>query len=149
MEKQGVSLKHISEQELREKGIILEEVVAGETTCIQGMDENDYLVGYARVIRKEDRYKSDQDFKAGDILVTRMTDPSDMPLFVKASAIITDEGGLTCHAAIESNRLGIACITNTQEYGGGTSKIKTGDMIYLRIDDNDEDVSRVYKEAGR
>jgi len=53
------------------------------------------------------------EFKRGEILVTKMTDPdwtSAMPL---ASAIITDEGAETCHAAIISRELGIPCIVGT------------------------------------
>ena len=52
-------------------------------------------------------------FKKGDILVTSMTDPDWVPLMKKASAIITDKGGRTCHAAIVSRELGIPALIGT------------------------------------
>jgi len=52
--------------------------------------------------------------KKGEILVTEMTDPLFLPAIQKASAIITDIGGLLCHAAIISREFGIPCITNTK-----------------------------------
>lgn len=50
----------------------------------------------------------------GNILVTSMTRPEFVPLMKKASAIITDEGGITCHAAVVSRELGIPCIIGTK-----------------------------------
>ena len=49
----------------------------------------------------------------GDLLVTKMTSPSWVPVMKKASGIITDEGGRTCHAAIVSRELGIPCVVGT------------------------------------
>lgn len=54
-------------------------------------------------------------FKKGDILVTKMTDPDWVPLMKLASAIITDEGGITSHAAIVSRELGIPAVVGTKE----------------------------------
>ncbi len=51
----------------------------------------------------------------GDILVTRMTDPDWVPYMRLAAAIVTDEGGMTAHAAIVSRELGIPCIVGTRE----------------------------------
>ena len=59
----------------------------------------------------------------GDILVTTMTDPDWVPYMRMASAIITDEGGMTAHAAIVSRELGIPAIVGTRE---ATKKMKTG-----------------------
>ncbi|MEK6958815.1 MAG: phosphoenolpyruvate synthase [archaeon] len=50
----------------------------------------------------------------GDLLVTKMTSPSWVPIMKKASGIITDEGGRTCHAAIVSRELGIPCVVGTE-----------------------------------
>jgi len=50
----------------------------------------------------------------GDILVTKMTTPDMVPAMKKASAIVTDDGGLTCHAAIISRELGTPCVVGTQ-----------------------------------
>jgi len=52
--------------------------------------------------------------KKGDILVTEMTNPLFLPAIQKAKAIITDVGGLLCHAAIVSRELGIPCVVGTK-----------------------------------
>ncbi|MFB0568500.1 MAG: phosphoenolpyruvate synthase [Nitrososphaeria archaeon] len=61
--------------------------------------------------------------KEKDILVTKMTAPDWVPAMRKASAIVTDEGGMTCHAAIVSRELGVPCIVGT---GNATTSIKDG-----------------------
>ena len=78
--------------------------------------------GIARVIF-DPHGKEAQEFKEGDILITKMTDPDWVPLMKKAAAIVTDEGGMTSHAAIVSRELGIPCIVGT---GNATEAIKTG-----------------------
>ncbi len=62
----------------------------------------------------------------GDVLVTSMTNPDMVPAMKKAVAIVTDEGGLTCHAAIVSRELGVPCIVGT---GNITKLVKDGDTI--------------------
>ncbi|MEO6051381.1 MAG: phosphoenolpyruvate synthase [Pyrinomonadaceae bacterium] len=62
-------------------------------------------------------------FKEGEILVTSMTDPAWEPIMKRASAIVTDRGGRTCHSAIISRELGIPCIVGT---GDATEKVKNG-----------------------
>lgn len=59
----------------------------------------------------------------GDILVTRMTNPDWVPYMRVASAIVTDEGGVTCHAAIVSRELGIPCIVGA---GSATKVMRSG-----------------------
>lgn len=59
----------------------------------------------------------------GDILVTKMTDPDWVPYMKIAAAIITDEGGMTAHAAIVSRELGIPCIVGAKN---ATKVLKTG-----------------------
>lgn len=63
--------------------------------------------------------KDIEDFKEGDVLVTEMTDPDWVPIMKIASAIVTDKGGRTCHAAIVSRELGIPCVVGT----GNASKL--------------------------
>ncbi|MCK9150572.1 phosphoenolpyruvate synthase [Methanobacterium alcaliphilum] len=53
--------------------------------------------------------------KEGDVLVTIMTTPDMVPAMKRASGIITDEGGVTCHAAIVSRELGIPCVVGTSD----------------------------------
>lgn len=65
-------------------------------------------------------------FKPGQVLVTDMTDPDWEPIMKIASAIVTDKGGRTCHAAIVSRELGIPCVVGTKT---ASKKIKTGKKI--------------------
>mgnify|MGYP000331827085 CR=1 FL=1 len=67
--------------------------------------------------------KDIDDFKEGDVLVTEMTDPDWVPIMKIASAIVTDKGGRTCHAAIVSRELGIPCVVGT---GNASSLIHDG-----------------------
>ena len=62
----------------------------------------------------------------GDILVTKMTTPDMVPAMQKAGAIVTDEGGMTCHAAIVSREMGIPCIVGTEH---ATEILKEGQEI--------------------
>jgi len=62
----------------------------------------------------------------GDVLVTHMTSPDWLPLMRRAAAIITDSGGMTCHAAIVSRELGIPCVVGT---GEATRKLRDGEIV--------------------
>ena len=89
----------------------------GETAC----------VGYAKgvvkiIIRAKDMVKMNQ----GDILVSIATDPDIVPAMRKASAIVTEQGGVTSHAAIVSRELGIPCVIGTKI---ATRVLKDGDMV--------------------
>ncbi len=79
-------------------------------------------------------------FKSGDVLVTRMTDPDWVPIMKQASAIVTDEGGRTCHAAIVSRELGIPCVVGTND---ATQKIADG--VSLTVSCAEGDAGHVYK----
>ena len=65
-------------------------------------------------------------FKEGEVLVTKMTDPDWEPLMKKASAVATDKGGRTCHAAIVAREMGIPAIVGT---GHGSELLKNGAEI--------------------
>jgi pyruvate, water dikinase len=67
----------------------------------------------------------------GDVLVARMTEPDWTPLMKKAVAIVTDEGGMTAHAAIVSRELGIPCIVGTQD---ATRRITDGTLVTVDAD---------------
>jgi pyruvate,water dikinase len=82
-------------------------------------------VGQGRVHVIEDVSKISE-FKKGEVLVTKMTDPDWVPIMRIASAIITDEGGRTCHAAIIGRELGIPAIVGT---GSATKVLKTGQEV--------------------
>ncbi len=64
--------------------------------------------------------------KAGDILVTKMTNPDMVPAMQKVAAIVTDEGGMTCHAAIVSRELGTPAVVGTRN---ATSILKPGQLV--------------------
>ena len=69
-------------------------------------------------------------FKDGEILVTEMTAPDWVPAMKKAKAIVTDSGGMTCHASIVSRELGIPCVVGTKSRGqSATTTIQTGMQI--------------------
>ncbi len=65
-------------------------------------------------------------FRKGEVLVTDMTDPDWEPVMKIASAIVTDKGGRTSHAAIVSRELGIPCVVGS---GDATKKITTGEVV--------------------
>ena len=64
--------------------------------------------------------------KQGDVLVTHMTAPDWLPLLRRAAAVVTDSGGMTCHAAIVSRELGIPCVVGT---GEATRKLRDGEIV--------------------
>ncbi|MBL7159027.1 hypothetical protein ISS85_00920 [Candidatus Microgenomates bacterium] len=64
-------------------------------------------------------------FQQGEILVTTMTTPDFVPAMQKAAAIVTDEGGILCHAAIISRELNKPCVIGTEI---ATKVLKTGDV---------------------
>ncbi|HLC70404.1 MAG TPA: PEP-utilizing enzyme [Candidatus Nanoarchaeia archaeon] len=77
--------------------------------------------GVARII-----YSVDTKLKKGEILVSINSSPNLMPLLGKCAAIVTDEGGITCHAAIISRELKIPCVIGTKI---ATKVLKDGMMI--------------------
>ena len=62
----------------------------------------------------------------GEVLVAHMTAPDWVPLMRKAAAIVTDSGGMTCHAAIVSRELGIPCVVGTAE---ATKALRDGEVV--------------------
>ncbi|MEO3878831.1 phosphoenolpyruvate synthase [Rheinheimera fenheensis] len=70
----------------------------------------------------------------GDVLVTDMTDPDWEPIMKRASAIVTNRGGRTCHAAIIARELGIPAVVGC---GDATSKIKTGQVVTVSCAEGD------------
>ncbi len=96
------------------KGKVYQEynVKSKEDPILTGIAVGDKIgAGKVRVI--SDVSKINQ-FKEGDVLVTKMTDPDWVPIMRLASAIVTDEGGKTAHAAIVSRELGVPAIVGTR-----------------------------------
>jgi len=88
--------------------------------------------GKARVLR--DPADAANVFEEGEVLVTAMTDPDWVPLMEKASAIVTDAGGRTSHAAIISRELGVPAIVGS---GNATRNISTGTTVTVSCAEGD------------
>jgi len=84
------------------------------------------VVGRVQVVMDTHKDK----FLKDSILVATMTRPDFIPYMRRAKAVITDEGGLTCHAAIVSRELGIPCIIGTKI---ATRALKSGDKIVMDL----------------
>ncbi len=80
-----------------------------------------YGFGIAKVVLSPD--EANEKMTAGDVLVTDMTNPDFVPFMKMASAIVTDKGGITSHAAIVSRELAIPCVVGTET---ATEVMKTG-----------------------
>lgn len=81
--------------------------------------------GRVKIILREEDFNKMED---GCILVTIMTNPFFVPVMQKAKGIITDVGGLLCHAAIVSRELGIPCVVGTKK---ATKILKDGMMVEI------------------
>ncbi|AOY84070.1 phosphoenolpyruvate synthase [Moorena producens JHB] len=93
--------------------------------------------GKARVIL--DVNKIDR-FQAKEVLVTDKTDPDWEPIMKRASAIVTNQGGRTCHAAIIAREMGIPAIVGC---GNATNQLKTGQPVTVSCAEGDE--GKVYQ----
>jgi len=123
---ESVEIKQRREEErvVEEKG----DVEIGEANLIVSGLPASPGVGKGKVVIMRDLADMKR-VKKGDVLVTRMTTPDNVPAMEKASAIVTDEGGLTAHASIVSRELGIPCVVGTEV---ATKKLKDG--MYVTVD---------------
>jgi phosphohistidine swiveling domain-containing protein len=94
--------------------------------------------GRARIVLN---VNSKHGFQKGEILVTGMTRPEYVPLMKQAAGIVTDEGGITCHAAIVSRELGIPCVIGTKF---ATHILKDGDLVEV---DAERGIVKILKKA--
>jgi len=95
--------------------------------------------GRVKIILTNDFHKLE--FEAGDILVATSTNPTLTPLFKKAGAIITDEGGIMSHAAILSREMKIPCIIGTKI---ATKVLKDNDIVEV---DANKGIIRIIKKS--
>ena len=86
---------------------------------------NGVVEGIARVVRDPDR----ETLHAGEILVAPFTDPGWTPLFVHASGVVTEVGGLMTHGAVVAREYGIPAVVSVE---GATERIHSGQRI--RVD---------------
>jgi len=87
-----------------------------------------------------DGSQDESSFKEGEVLVTEMTDPDWEPLMKKASAIVTDKGGRTCHAAIVAREMGIPAIVGA---GNASEVLEEGEAITVSCSEGE--VGMVYR----
>ncbi|MFT3910150.1 MAG: phosphoenolpyruvate synthase [Ferruginibacter sp.] len=83
------------------------------------------------------RVTEGHEFQPGDVLVTDMTDPDWEPIMKKASAIITNKGGRTCHAAIVARELGVPAIVGC---GNATEVLNDGQVVTASCAEGDEGI---------
>ena len=88
--------------------------------------------GRVRVIHDATELAS---FVDGEVLVAAMTDPDWEPVLARAGAVVTDQGGRTCHAAIVSRELGIPCVVGTST---ATRTLTTGELVTVSCADGTE-----------
>jgi len=99
--------------------------------------------GVARgTVRRVMGHRQIAEFKKGEILVSSMTIPDFLPAMKKAAAIVTNEGGVLCHAAILARELQIPCITGTRF---ATHVLRDGD--YIEVDANNGTIKFLNKKA--
>ena len=93
-------------------------------------------IGYGKVklIESIDDITLEKPFNQGDILVTKITDPDWEPIMKKASAIVTDKGGRTCHAAIVARELGVTAIVGSLN---ATQILKNDQMLTVSCCEGD------------
>ncbi len=91
-------------------------------------------IGAGRVKVIKDAHEMHR-FKKGEVLVTDMTDPDWEPIMKIASAIVTNRGGRTCHAAIVSRELGIPCVVGTLR---ATEILKNGQLVTVSCGEGEE-----------
>ena len=92
--------------------------------------------GRVKIMYSLDKRLTDgNEFKAGDVLVTEMTDPDWEPIMKKASAIITNKGGRTCHAAIIAREMGVPAIVGCRN---ATTLLADGMQVTASCSEGDE-----------
>jgi phosphohistidine swiveling domain-containing protein len=117
----GATAEEVKKQQLRENDLLESaSEIRGAPAC------SGIAVGPARIIKSLEDLNNVQ---AGDILVTVMTTTEYTPWLPKVAAVVTDEGGITSHAAIVSRELGIPCVVGTKN---GTKLLRNGELI--RVD---------------
>ena len=114
-------------QARRDFSKLVEYKVSGQgKVLVQGISVGSKVAtGVTRIIKSPREIKQ---FKKGEILVTTMTDPDWEPIMKMASAIVTDQGGRTSHAAIVSRELGLPAIVGA---GNATRVLKTGTLVTI------------------
>ena len=101
---------------------------SGEFLCSGVAASPGQVTGVARVVENETGLAA---LKPGEVLVCRMSTPDWLPYLQSIRAVVTDQGGALCHAAIVARELGVACVTGCRN---ATEVIRTGDRIEVNGD---------------
>jgi pyruvate, water dikinase len=113
-------------------------MMGGRKPLVRGKSVGSRIgAGPVRVIRTEHDL---HEFRDGEVLVARMTDPDWEPVLKRAAAIVTDQGGRTCHAAIVSREHGIPCVVGT---GHATEVLQSCPEVTVSCAEGDE--GRIYE----
>ncbi len=108
---------------------IVKETTAEKSEQVQGMIAYRGIVrGTVKIVRRVTELDK---VKEGDILVTQMTFPAFLPAMNRAAAFVTDEGGVTCHAAIVAREMKKPCVIGTKN---ATKVFKDGDRVEVDAD---------------
>ena len=125
----GKKVEHLPKKSSQRLFKTLEDAIQKEVGEIRGMIA---CPGKARgevvIINRADEFKK---MAQGKILVSSMTRPDFVPLMKKAAAIVTDEGGITSHAAVVSRELKVPCVIGTQVV---TKILHDGDKVFVNAD---------------
>lgn len=134
---------HSQKDHTKITGYVIDES-APRTTLFKGIAVGDKIAtGNVSILYSLDkRVTEGHEFKAGDVLVTDMTDPDWEPIMKKASAIITNKGGRTCHAAIVARELGVPAIVGC---GNATEILSDGQLITASCAEGDDGI--IYEGA--
>jgi pyruvate,water dikinase len=114
-------------------------IESNATPLLQGIAVGDKIAsGQVNILFSLDkRITEGIEFKAGDVLVTDMTDPDWEPIMKMAAAIVTNKGGRTCHAAIVAREMGIPAIVGC---GNATELLSSGQDITVSCAEGDEGI---------
>ncbi|MCK4800157.1 phosphoenolpyruvate synthase, partial [Candidatus Parcubacteria bacterium] len=121
-------------QSVRDVNVLEEYIIGKKSRILCSGASVGYKIGKGKVNLIKD-VSGIEDFKKGEVLVTEMTDPDWEPIMKIASAIVTNSGGRTCHAAIVSRELGIPCVVGTKIC---TEVIKNGKDITVSCAEGEE-----------
>jgi pyruvate,water dikinase len=95
-----------------------------ETSLLSGLPgAPGRAAGVVRILTSPD--EGDR-FTSGEVLVAAMTSPDWVPVMRRAAAVVTDSGGMTCHAAIVAREMGVPCVVGTRT---ATSVLRTGEAV--------------------
>jgi pyruvate, water dikinase len=105
---------------------------------VQGLAASSGIAsGVVRILRSPN---AGRDLQQGEVLVAATTNPAAVPSICDAAALVTDGGGMTCHAAIVARELGVPCVVGTRT---ATSTLRDGEMVTV-----DGERGLVYEGVG-